>query len=99
MRLTSKIYVAGHRGMVGSAVVRRLQARGFDNLCTRTHSEVDLENQSEARNLFAAEAPEHVFLAAARVGGIHANYACPVDFLLRTSRSRQTRSKRLIDPA
>ena len=79
---SSKIYVAGHRGLVGSALVRRLQSGGYSNLVTRTHSELDLENYPEVLGFFASEKPEFVFLAAAKVGGINANNTYPVDFLL-----------------
>ena len=75
----AKIYVAGHRGLVGSALVRRLERAGFGNLILRTRSELDLRSQSEVRAFFEAERPEIVFLAAAKVGGIHANDAFPAD--------------------
>lgn len=78
---TSKIYVAGHRGMVGSAIVRQLQARGFNNLVTRTHAELNLVDQTAVRQFMAAEKPDAVVLAAARVGGIHANNTYPADFI------------------
>jgi len=68
-----RIYVAGHRGLVGSAIVRRLQADGYDNLLTRTSKELDLREQQAVRDFFAAEKPDYVILAAARVGGILAN--------------------------
>lgn len=77
----SKIYVAGHRGMVGSAIVRRLQADGFSNLVLRTHEELDLTHQSAVDTFFANERPEFVFLAAAKVGGIHANDTYPAEFI------------------
>lgn len=77
----SKIYVAGHRGMVGSAIVRRLQADGFSNLVLRTHAELDLTDQAAVDAFFASQRPEYVFLAAAKVGGIHANSTYPVDFI------------------
>jgi len=77
----SKIYVAGHRGMVGSAIVRALRARGFDNLVFRTHAELDLRDQRATDDFFASERPEYVFLAASKVGGIAANAAAPADFL------------------
>jgi len=83
MKPTSKIYVAGHRGLVGSALVRRLEAAGYANLLTRTHAELDLERQDQVDAFFAKERPDYVFLAAAKVGGIHANSTYPVDFLLR----------------
>jgi GDP-L-fucose synthase len=77
----SRIYVAGHRGLVGSAIVRRLQAEGFQNLVLRDHSECDLENQGAVLQLFLKEKPEFVFMAAAKVGGILANSSQPVDFI------------------
>jgi GDP-L-fucose synthase len=83
MNRHSKIYVAGHRGLVGSAVVRRLRAKGYCELLTRKHSELELEQHSEVQNFFAACLPEYVVLAAAKVGGIIANSSYPVDFLLR----------------
>jgi len=76
-----KIYVAGHRGMVGSAIVRCLQARGYSQLVLRTHSELDLMNQQAVFDFFTTEKPDHVFLAAARVGGIVANNTYPADFI------------------
>jgi GDP-L-fucose synthase len=81
MEPASKIYIAGHRGMVGSAIVRELQKRGYRNLITRTHAELDLTDQQATRAFFAAERPEYVFLAAAKVGGIHANNIYPADFI------------------
>lgn len=77
----SKIYVAGHRGMVGSAIVRRLRSLGYDNIITRTHAELDLVNQSAVNAFFEAEKPEYVFLAAAKVGGIEANASALADFM------------------
>ncbi|MEG6548841.1 GDP-L-fucose synthase [Desulfocurvibacter africanus] len=77
----SRIYVAGHRGLVGSAIVRRLQALGHANLITRSHRELDLLEQAAVRRFFELEKPEYVFLAAAKVGGIHANDTYPVDFI------------------
>ncbi len=76
-----KIYVAGHRGMVGSAIVRQLQANGFRDIVTRTHSELDLCNQQAVSNFFQQEKPDQVYLAAAKVGGIHANNTYPADFI------------------
>ena len=70
MNPDSKIFVAGHRGMVGSAIVRRLQQRGYRNLVLRTHAELDLRRQEAVEQFFAAERPEYVFVAAAKVGGI-----------------------------
>ncbi|MCS6980263.1 MAG: GDP-L-fucose synthase [Flavobacteriales bacterium] len=81
MERSSKIYVAGHRGMVGSAIVRRLQAEGYNNLTLRTSTELDLRNQKATEDFFDTERPEYVFLAAARVGGIWANSTRPADFL------------------
>jgi GDP-L-fucose synthase len=69
----AKIYVAGHRGMVGSAIVRKLQAEGYTNFVFRVSSELDLRNQEAVKQFFAAEKPDYVFLAAAKVGGIQAN--------------------------
>lgn len=77
----SRIYVAGHRGLVGSAIVRRLQAEGLDKLILRTHSELDLKDQAAVRDFFAQEKPEYVFVAAAKVGGILANSLRPADFI------------------
>src|SRR6267143_6436407 len=82
MNPSDKIYVAGHRGLVGSAMVRLLRARGFNNLITRLHSELDLRNQSAVQHFFAQEKPDIVVLAAARVGGIKANSDAPVEFLI-----------------
>jgi GDP-L-fucose synthase len=76
-----KIYVAGHLGMVGSAIVRELQLKGYTNILTRTHKELDLTNQVEVRKFFASEKPDQVFLAAAKVGGIHANNTYPAEFI------------------
>jgi len=81
MELTSKIYIAGHRGMVGSAIQRRLQAAGFTNFVTRTSAQLDLRNQQAVADFFAAEKPDYVFLAAAKVGGIHANNTFRGEFL------------------
>ena len=80
MNKNSKIYVAGHRGMVGSAIVRELQNQGFDNIITKTHDELDLINQEKVTEFFAEEKPEFVFLAAAKVGGIEANRTKMADF-------------------
>lgn len=81
MNKDAKIYVAGHKGMVGSAIVRLLQNQGFNNIITRNSSEVDLRNQSEVNTFFENEQPTHVFLAAAKVGGILANSTYRADFL------------------
>ena len=77
----AKIYVAGHRGMVGGAILRQLQARGTDTIITRTHAELDLTNQQAVRDFMQAERPDVVILAAARVGGIMANNTYPADFI------------------
>jgi len=77
----ARIYIAGHRGLVGGALVRRLQAQGGRNLILRTRSELDLLNQQAMLDFFAAERPEYVFLAAAKVGGIHANQTYPAEFI------------------
>ncbi len=77
----AKIYVAGHRGMVGGAIVRALQSQGHSNLVTRTHAELDLINQAAVNAFFAQEKPDQVYLAAAKVGGIHANNTYPADFI------------------
>ena len=81
MERHDKIYVAGHRGMVGSAIVRELQRQGYDNILTRTHHELDLTRQTDVEAFFAAEKPAYVFLAAAKVGGIVANESAPADFM------------------
>ncbi len=81
MNRDSKIYVAGHRGLVGSAIVRCLRQKGFDNILTRTHSELDLKDQRAVMAFFRDERPEYVFLAAAKVGGIYANNTYPADFI------------------
>jgi len=81
MNKHAKIYVAGHRGLVGSALVRQLQAQGYSNLLTRTHAELDLTDQDAVATFFAAEKPDYVFLAAAKVGGIHANNTYPAAFI------------------
>jgi GDP-L-fucose synthase len=81
MEKNARIYVAGHRGMVGSAIVRNLQAKGFENLILRTSSELDLRNQQAVNDFFQAEKPEYVFLSAAKVGGIQANNIYRAEFL------------------
>ena len=81
MEKTAKIYVAGHRGLAGSALVRRLARSGYTNIVTRTHAELDLADAGATRAFFAAERPDHVFLAAAKVGGILANDTYPADFI------------------
>ncbi|MGV3741109.1 MAG: GDP-L-fucose synthase [Burkholderiaceae bacterium] len=79
--LNKRIYVAGHRGMVGSAIVRALRQRGFTNIVTRTHAELDLTDQEQVRDFFDRERIDEVYLAAAKVGGIHANNTYPADFI------------------
>jgi len=81
MTPNSRIYIAGHRGLVGSAIVRRLQAAGHTQLITRTHAELDLTDDRATRAFFEAERPDHVFLAAAKVGGIVANNSFPAEFI------------------
>lgn len=80
LKKDDKIYVAGHRGLVGSAIVRNLQEKGYRNIIGRTHSELDLTSQAEVRAFFEKERPDAVILAAAKVGGIHANETAPADF-------------------
>ena len=81
MEKNSKIYVAGHRGLVGGAICRQLAKQGFNNIIKRTSKELDLRSQSAVDNFFEVERPEYVFLAAAKVGGIHANATYPADFI------------------
>jgi len=81
MKSDSKIYVAGHKGLVGSAIVRRLQALGYTNLLYRTRERLDLSNQKDVEDFIASEKPEYVFLAAAKVGGIYANNTYPAEFI------------------
>jgi GDP-L-fucose synthase len=81
MNRTSKIYVAGHRGMVGSAIVRKLHADGFNNIVVRKRAELDLTNQEAVDTFFKEERPDQVYLAAAKVGGIHANNTYPAEFI------------------
>ena len=81
MHPTERIYVAGHKGMVGAALVQRLREQGFENLILRTHRELDLTEEASVRRFFHAEKPDHVFLAAAKVGGILANNNYPADFI------------------
>ena len=81
MKLTDKIYIAGHRGMVGGAIKRRLETLGYQHIITRTSGELDLRNQSAVNDFFAEEQPDYVFLAAAKVGGIHANNTYRAEFL------------------
>ena len=81
MNKNSKIYVAGHRGMVGSSIIRALNNKGYSTIICKTSSELDLTNQEAVNNFFKVEKPEYVFLAAAKVGGIHANNVFRADFL------------------
>lgn len=81
MKPDSRIYVAGHRGLVGSAIVRRLQAGGYRHIITRTHAELDLTHQQAVNRFFEIERPEYVFIAAGRVGGIYANNTYPAEFI------------------
>lgn len=81
MEQNSKIYVAGHRGMVGSAIIRELEHQGYHNIITRTHAELDLTDQRMVNEFFESVRPEYVFLAAAKVGGIEANDKAPADFM------------------
>ncbi len=86
MHKDSKIYVAGHRGLVGSAIMRKLLDEGFQNLVLRTHGELDLTDRGAVNRFFKDEKPEYIFLAAAKVGGIYANDTYPVDFILENVR-------------
>tara|TARA_B110000008_G_scaffold260827_1_gene281741 strand:- start:1084 stop:2052 length:969 start_codon:yes stop_codon:yes gene_type:complete len=81
MNSTDKIYIAGHTGLVGSAIIRELKFRGFSNILTRKHNELDLTNQSHVKDFFKKEKPKYVILAAAKVGGIHANDTFPAEFI------------------
>jgi len=81
LKISDKIYIAGHRGMVGSAIVRKLQAEGYQNLLMRSSAELDLRNQAAVEDFFRLEKPDYVFLAAAKVGGIHANNTYRADFI------------------
>lgn len=81
MQKNAKIYIAGHRGLVGSAIVRKLKDEGYQNLLLKTSAELDLRNQQSVKEFFESEKPEYVFLAAAKVGGINANNSYPADFI------------------
>jgi GDP-L-fucose synthase len=81
MERSAKIYVAGHRGLAGSAIARKLREQGYSNILTRTHAELDLTEKEKVAQFFAFEKPDYVFLAAARVGGIHANNTYPAEFI------------------
>tara|TARA_B110001469_G_C9630023_1_gene315054 strand:+ start:1204 stop:2166 length:963 start_codon:yes stop_codon:yes gene_type:complete len=83
MNLTDRIYIAGHNGLVGSAIVRQLKERGFLNLIMRSHKELDLIDQNQVQVFFKKEKPDYVILAAAKVGGIHANNSYPADFIYK----------------
>lgn len=85
MDVNDKIYIAGHKGLVGSAIVRQLDARGFTNLLMRSHKDLDLTNQTEVKDFFQKERPDYVILAAAKVGGIHANNSYPADFIFENT--------------
>ena len=82
MEKGDKIFVAGHNGLVGSAIVRKLKSEGYNNILVRSRSELDLDNQAAVFDLFEKEQPDFVFLAAAKVGGIHANNTYPADFIM-----------------
>ena len=77
----TKIYVAGHQGMIGSAIVRKLKSLGYNNILTRSHDELDITNQSQVQKFFEAEKPDQVYLCAAKVGGVHANNTFPAEFI------------------
>src|SRR5450830_578096 len=81
MDKNAKIYIAGHRGLVGSALIRQLSSKGYNNLLTRTHEELDLTDQKEVVRFFQQEKPDYVLLAAAKVGGIYANNTYPAEFI------------------
>jgi len=85
MNKEAKIYIAGHRGLVGGAILKNLQSAGFNNLLTKPHNELDLLNQQEVNDFFEKEKPEYVFLAAAKVGGIGANSTYPADFIYQNT--------------
>jgi len=81
MNKNSSIYIAGHTGLVGSALRRRLEAEGYSNLVVRKHSDLDLTRQTDVEAFFKTETPEYIFLSAAKVGGIMANYTYPAEFI------------------
>ena len=83
MNKTAKIYIAGHRGLVGSAILKSLKSKGYTNIITKTHSELDLTNQEKVANFFSKEKPEYVFLAAAKVGGIVSNNTYRAEFIYK----------------
>ena len=90
MELNSKIYVAGHKGLVGSAIIANLKQRGYSNFILRTHVELNLQDQQAVNSFFAVERPEYVFLAAAKVGGIYANSKFRAQFLLENLEIQNT---------
>src|SRR3546814_7728752 len=92
MRIDDKIYVTGHRGLVGGAIFRALKRSGFTNIVARTHGELDLTDGSAVAQFFQTERPKHVFMAAARVGGIHANSVCPADFIRSEEHTSELKS-------
>lgn len=85
MNLNDKIYIAGHRGLVGSAILRNLESKGYDNLLTKNHEDLDLTDQTKVKSFFDEEKPDYVILAAAKVGGIYANNAYPADFIYQNT--------------
>ena len=93
MNLDSKIYIAGHRGLVGSAIVNNLKAKGYTNIISKTHSELDLLDQQAVAEFFHTEKPEYVFLAAAKVGGIVANNTYRADFIYENPKLQKRRQK------
>jgi GDP-L-fucose synthase len=104
MNLNDKIYIAGHKGLVGSSILRQLESRGYKNLLVRTHNELDLTNQHQVENFFQQEFPDYVILAAAKVGGIYANNSYPADFIYKNimieanviNSAYQNKTKRLL---
>ena len=85
MNLNDKIYIAGHRGLVGSAILRNLESKGYDNLLTKNHEDLDLTDQTKVKSFFDGEKPDYVILAAAKVGGIYANNTYPADFIYQNT--------------
>ena len=85
MNLNDKIYIAGHSGLVGSALVRQLQDKGYNNILMRSHKELDLINQLQVQKFFEQEKPDYVILAAAKVGGIYANNSFPASFIYQNT--------------
>ena len=86
----SKIFVAGHKGLVGSAIIRELKKLGYSNILVRSHAELDLTNQSEVKLFFEKEKPNEIYLAAAKVGGIHANNSFPAEFIYQNILKQKT---------